>query len=142
MVSRAPCACAAGISARASSACSSGGKSFSRTLIQRQPPLIAAATTSANGRRACRRSVTMRSGGQGTLNLRLYLRGFISRDAGARSVGRLAFGGKARQLPPETKHEPPSPHLVRIARLPEGAGRFRTHHHPFASGGVRAVPRP
>src|SRR5579862_7355023 len=62
---RAPAAWMAGNSRRANRACSSSGKSFSRTLIQRQPAAMAAATISASGRRAWRRSVTRKSAGSG-----------------------------------------------------------------------------
>ncbi len=53
-------------SVRAKTTCSSSGKSFSRRLIQRQPPPSAAATISGSERRAWVRSVTNSSVGSGS----------------------------------------------------------------------------
>ena len=61
---------------------------------------------------------------------------------GRRSVRRRTHARSSRHLGGARRSAPRAAHLLRVAGLPEGAGRQRTHHHPASGGRLRTHQSP
>src|SRR6516164_8266509 len=62
---------------------------------------------------------------------------FFMAKSRSRPYLRLAIGAQTSAARYEPSDELAAPHFICLARLSEGARRFRAHHHEAAGGGFR-----